>query len=148
MAVYSTIAKFGTAPLGIHPAGLRSVAYYTSSTPRAARSRLHIPAFLPDGQRLPGPEPRGRLRRRQRHFRIPVPHRRKSERGSGTERGLATRACQAELSWNKQKLVIAASAPRIDVDAFGVDLGVGVPAIAIQVKKSDATAACPTRFIP
>jgi hypothetical protein len=51
---------------------------------------------------------------------------------------LATRACQAELSWNKQKLVIAAAAPRIDVDAFGVDLGVGVPAVAIQVKNTDA----------
>jgi hypothetical protein len=51
---------------------------------------------------------------------------------------LATRACQADLSWNKQKLVISASAPRIDVDAFGVDLGVGVPVVAIQLKKSDS----------
>jgi hypothetical protein len=51
---------------------------------------------------------------------------------------LATRACQAELSWNKQKLVIADAVPRIDVDAFGVDLGVGGPAIAIQVKKTVA----------
>jgi hypothetical protein len=50
--------------------------------------------------------------------------------------GLATRACAAELSWDKQKLVIAASAPRVDVDAFGADLGMGVPVAAIQVKKS------------
>jgi hypothetical protein len=52
--------------------------------------------------------------------------------------GLATRACAAELSWNKQKLVIAASAPRIDVDAFGADLGAGVPVVAVQVQKSAA----------
>jgi len=51
---------------------------------------------------------------------------------------LATRACAAELSWNKQKLVIAAGAPRIDVDAFGADLGAGVPVVAIQVNKTGA----------
>jgi hypothetical protein len=51
---------------------------------------------------------------------------------------LAIRACEAALSWNKQKLVIATGAPRIDVDAFGADLGVGVPVVAIQVKQSDA----------
>lgn len=51
---------------------------------------------------------------------------------------LAIRACEAELSWNKQKLVVATAAARIDVDAFGADLGVGVPVAAIQVKKSDA----------
>ncbi len=51
---------------------------------------------------------------------------------------LATRVCKAELSWNKQKLVISAGAPRIDVDAFGADLGLGAPVAAIQVKESDA----------
>jgi hypothetical protein len=58
--------------------------------------------------------------------------------GAARSGELATRACKAELTWNKQKLVIASSAPRIDVDAFGVDLGVGLPVLAIQVKKTDA----------
>jgi hypothetical protein len=51
---------------------------------------------------------------------------------------LATRACKAELNWNKQKLIISPNAPRIDVDAFGVDLGMGVPVVALQVKKTTA----------
>lgn len=58
--------------------------------------------------------------------------------GAARSGELATRACQAELSWNKQKLVISAGAPRIDVDAFGADLGLGVPIVAIQVKKTAA----------
>jgi hypothetical protein len=58
--------------------------------------------------------------------------------GAARSGELATRACKAELTWNKQKLVIASSAPRIDVDAFGVDLGLGVPVVAIQVKKTGA----------
>ena len=54
--------------------------------------------------------------------------------GTGT---LATRACAARLSWDKQELLVATGASELDLDAFGVDLGDGVPVAAFQVKKSD-----------
>ena len=50
--------------------------------------------------------------------------------------GLSTRACEATLKWDKQKLTIATNATQIDVDAFGVDLGLGVPVAAFQIKNS------------
>lgn len=50
--------------------------------------------------------------------------------------GLATRACEATLRWDKQNLTIATNASQIDVDVFGVDLGLGVPVAAFQVKNS------------
>src|SRR5438270_2807691 len=49
---------------------------------------------------------------------------------------LATRACGATLSWDKNALMVAANAPQLDLDTFGVDLGLGVPVAAFQVKKS------------
>jgi hypothetical protein len=49
---------------------------------------------------------------------------------------LATRACEATLSWDKNTLMVAANAPQLDLDTFGVDLGLGVPIAAFQVKKS------------
>jgi hypothetical protein len=49
---------------------------------------------------------------------------------------LATRACEATLSWGKDRLVVAANALQLDVDTFGVDLGLGVPVTTFQVKKS------------
>src|SRR5467141_3191916 len=58
--------------------------------------------------------------------------------GAARNGELATRVCEAALSWNKQNLVIAPMASQLDVDAFGVDLGVGVPVVAFQVKKSNA----------
>jgi hypothetical protein len=56
--------------------------------------------------------------------------------GAARNGELATRVCEAALSWNDQNLVIAAAASQLDIDAFGVDLGVGVPVVALQVKKS------------
>jgi hypothetical protein len=50
--------------------------------------------------------------------------------------GLAARACEATLSWGDQKLEVVAAAAEVDIDAFGVDLGLGAPVIALQVKKS------------
>lgn len=49
---------------------------------------------------------------------------------------LATRACEATLRWNKGKVVVDTNVPQIDVDTFGVDLGLGVPVTTFQVKKS------------
>lgn len=51
---------------------------------------------------------------------------------------LATRACEATLGWNKNNtLTVATVAQRVDLDALGVDLGLGVPVAAFQVRKSD-----------
>jgi hypothetical protein len=49
---------------------------------------------------------------------------------------LATRVCEATLGWDKQEIVVTAKAPQLDVDVFGVDLGLGVPVVAFQVKDS------------
>jgi hypothetical protein len=49
---------------------------------------------------------------------------------------LAVRACDAELSWADQNLAVASSASELDLDAFGVDLGLGVPVAAFQVKRA------------
>lgn len=56
--------------------------------------------------------------------------------GAARNDGLAIRACQAELSWADQKLVVASGAAQVDIDAFGIDLGVGAPVIAMQVKQA------------
>jgi hypothetical protein len=49
---------------------------------------------------------------------------------------LAARTCEASLGWSTHSLVIATGVSQLDVDAFGVDLGLGVPVAAFQVKKS------------
>ena len=56
-------------------------------------------------------------------------------RGSAT---LATRACAADLSWGKQELAVTTGVSQLDLDAFGVDLGAGIPVAAFQEKKTDA----------
>ncbi len=58
--------------------------------------------------------------------------------GAARNGELATRLCDAAVSWDKGNLAIAAGASQLDVDAFGVDLGLGVPVVAFQVKKSAA----------
>jgi hypothetical protein len=61
--------------------------------------------------------------------------------GAGRDGGLATlatRACAAKLSWEKQELLVATGAAQLDLDAFGVDFGDGVPVAAFQIKKSDS----------
>jgi hypothetical protein len=56
--------------------------------------------------------------------------------GPGRNDGLAARVCEVQLTWSDQKLVVASGAAQADIDAFGVDLGVGAPVVALQVKKS------------
>jgi hypothetical protein len=58
--------------------------------------------------------------------------------GPARIRDLESRVCNAALSWGDQDLVVADAASQADVDAFGVDLGVGAPVVAMQVKKSKA----------
>jgi hypothetical protein len=56
--------------------------------------------------------------------------------GAGRNEGLATRVCDATLSWADQTLVLTSAVSELDIDAFGVDMGVGPPVVALQVKKS------------
>lgn len=58
--------------------------------------------------------------------------------GATRSAGLATRACTANLSWGKQALVVAEKASQVDLDAFGVDLGDGVPVAAFQIQQSES----------
>jgi hypothetical protein len=56
--------------------------------------------------------------------------------GAGRNKELAARVCDASLSWVDQTLVLTSAVSELDIDALGVDLGVGVPIVALQVKKS------------
>ena len=56
--------------------------------------------------------------------------------GATRKGALAVRSCEATLSWNDQKLAVATDIPLLDLDAFGADLGLGVPVAAFQIKKS------------
>ena len=51
---------------------------------------------------------------------------------------LSRRICEARLSWDKQDLLAVPEASQVDIDALGVDLGVDVPVVAFQVRKSNA----------
>ena len=58
--------------------------------------------------------------------------------GAARNGTFATRACAGTLSWDKQELSVAGEASQVDVDAFDIDLGVGRPVVAFQVKKSSS----------
>jgi len=64
--------------------------------------------------------------------------------GAARRDGLATRVCEGTLLWDKKKLVIAPSAAQVDVDALGIDLGLGAPVVTFQVKGADTE--CCMRF--
>lgn len=56
--------------------------------------------------------------------------------GPTTNGELARRFCTATLSWDGGKIAVSEEASQIDVDVLGVDLGLGAPVVALQVKKS------------
>jgi hypothetical protein len=56
--------------------------------------------------------------------------------GAGRNEGFASRVCEASFIWGDQKMVVADEAWQVDLDAFGVNLGLGAPVAALQVKKS------------
>jgi hypothetical protein len=58
--------------------------------------------------------------------------------GAAKKDGLARRLCEAAMSWDQHNEVVATDVFQLDVDAFGVDVGVGVPVVTLQVKKSSA----------
>ena len=59
--------------------------------------------------------------------------------GASRNGELATRSCEAVLSWKKHSLPVATNAAQIDVDEFGADFGLGQPVAAFQVKKSESS---------
>ena len=58
--------------------------------------------------------------------------------GAERREGLATRKCAGTLLWATQKLEVASAAAETDIDAFGVDLGLGSPVVTFQQKKPEA----------
>ena len=58
--------------------------------------------------------------------------------GASRNLELESRACDAALAWGDQTLSDRDRPPELDIDAFGVDLGLGAPVVAFQVKKSKA----------
>jgi hypothetical protein len=58
--------------------------------------------------------------------------------GASRNGELATRKCEAELSWNNGHLAVTTAASQVDLDAFGADLGLGVPVAAFQVQQVDS----------
>lgn len=49
----------------------------------------------------------------------------------------AGRTCVAKLDWDKQDLLVEPDAWQVDVDAMGIDLGLGSPVVAFQTKATD-----------
>jgi hypothetical protein len=49
----------------------------------------------------------------------------------------AGRACEAKLLWDKQDVLVEPKAWQVDVDAMGIDLGLGSPLVAFQIKSTD-----------
>ncbi len=58
--------------------------------------------------------------------------------GAARSEGLAARICEAEINWGDQKLVVAPEAVQLDIDAFGVDMGLAAPVVALQIKNAKA----------
>jgi hypothetical protein len=58
--------------------------------------------------------------------------------GAAKNGELAKRACKANLSWDKQDLLVVPEASQVDIDALGADLGLDMPVVAFQVKKAAA----------
>ena len=49
----------------------------------------------------------------------------------------AGRICEANLNWGTKELLVEPRAWQVDVDAMGIDLGLGAPVVAFQIRKND-----------
>jgi hypothetical protein len=58
--------------------------------------------------------------------------------GASRNGELATRSCEAVVSWGKHSLLVATNVAQVDVDEFGGEIGLGEPVAAFQVKKSES----------
>lgn len=56
--------------------------------------------------------------------------------GATRSGGLAKRSCGGSLAWNGRDRPVVGEASQVDIDVLGVDLGLGTPVVAFQVKKS------------
>jgi hypothetical protein len=58
--------------------------------------------------------------------------------GAARREGFARRECEAALLWDKGKVTVTTGVAQVDLDAFGVDAGLGAPVAAFQVRKSNS----------
>jgi hypothetical protein len=57
--------------------------------------------------------------------------------GAVKQAGFAGRMCSAKLEWEQQELVVAPSAYEVDLDAMGIDLGLGAPVATFQIRPTE-----------
>jgi len=57
--------------------------------------------------------------------------------GATRKDGFAIHSCDVSLVWGDHKLSVASGVAMADLDAFGIDLGVGEPIVAFEVQESD-----------
>lgn len=57
--------------------------------------------------------------------------------GPAKNDGFATHSCGASLRWGKHVVPVVTGAYRVDIDVMGADLGLGVPVVAFQIKRTD-----------
>lgn len=57
--------------------------------------------------------------------------------GASKNGGFASHTCDATLQWGKNVLPVVQGAWQVDIDVMGADLGLGVPVVAFQIKKSE-----------
>jgi hypothetical protein len=58
--------------------------------------------------------------------------------GPSRKEKLATRVCSATLSRSNEQMSIVPKAAMVDIDALGIDLGLGSPIVAFQVKDAES----------
>ena len=58
--------------------------------------------------------------------------------GAARREGFARRECEAALLWDKGKVTVTAGVAQVDLDAFGIDAGLGAPVAAFQVRKANS----------
>jgi len=56
--------------------------------------------------------------------------------GAAKDAELSKRTCEATLAWDKQELVVVPEASEVDIDVLGVDLGLGTPVVAFEIRKA------------
>jgi hypothetical protein len=57
--------------------------------------------------------------------------------GASRSAEFAGRLCDAKLYWGKQEFLVEPKAWQVDVDAMGIDLGLGSPVVTFQIQKLD-----------
>jgi hypothetical protein len=57
--------------------------------------------------------------------------------GAKPNSAFAARTCRAKFDWDKQEFLVEPEAWEVDVDAMGIDLGLGSPAVTFQIKRTD-----------